>query len=136
MKKTIITLTTALLLLCAPAHAEETTGRVYWFKDGDSFMLDIRRGGRWVEDECRMLHYNTPEMKGKERPLGIVSRRKLMDLMAGRFVHLWWEKRDKYGRMLCEIWLDEGTYINAAMRRWLDEDLRYEGAGKYDHLER
>ena len=87
---------------------------VTWVIDGDS--IRFIKDGAAAEDECRMLHYNAPEMTGPERPEGEKAMRKLISLIKGREVRIWGLERDRYGRLLCEVRLMDGTYINEIMR--------------------
>lgn len=118
-----------LLLIAAPALAEEMQGRVYWYADGDSFKFK----GRHIKDECRMLGYNAPERNEKGPPSGAAAKKKLMSLIDGRDLRISAEKRDKYNRLLCQVWLSDGTHVNQVMRRWL-EAQGYKGVGKYDWM--
>ena len=92
---------------------------VTWVLDGDS--IKFRRisdlGAR--ESECRMLHYNAPEMSRKERRAGRLSLKRLMGLIKGKRVIIWGMGHDRYGRLLCEVRLRDGTYINEIMRESL-----------------
>lgn len=134
MRTLIIFLTVfAASFTASSARAEEFDARVYRVVDGDSFKFE--RLNALVEDECRMLHYNAPEMTGEERPLGRKAFKKMMGLIKFRDVKIKAEKRDKYGRLLCEVTLRDGTDVNALMRRWLTEELKYPGVGRYDWKE-
>lgn len=112
----------ALTLLPSSASAVvegEFEAVVTWVIDGDS--IRFRPVGSSKADECRMLHYNAPEMTGPERPMGRRATRKLIGLIKGRRVHIWGLDRDRYGRLLCEVRLVDGTYINDIMREFLKD---------------
>lgn len=104
--------------------------RVLKIIDGDTF--SFKRPDRKKPDKCRMLHYNAPEMDGPERPQGIKARGELFRLMAGQRVMLRGAKRDKYKRLLCEVRLKDGTYVNDVMREFLKD---YPGRDKYLWME-
>jgi len=112
----------------------EFEATVTWVIDGDSIRFlrisnttglepkgEVVRGPgvHDPEDECRMLHYNAPEMTGPERPAGRKATRRLINLIKGRRVTIWGLERDHYGRLLCEVRLMDGTYINDIMRQFL-----------------
>jgi len=111
----------------APSLAVETIhgefqAVVTWVIDGDS--IRFRRIGSEKEDECRMLHYNAPEMTGRERPEGRKTAKKLIGLIRNRSILVWGLERDRYGRLLCEVRLMDGTYINHIMRDFLKDYKR------------
>lgn len=99
-----------------PVHGE-FEAVVTWVIDGDS--IRFRGDSSKKEDECRMLHYNAPEMTGRERPEGKKATRKLINLIKNKRVLVWGLERDHYGRLLCEVRLMDGTYINDVMRDFL-----------------
>jgi endonuclease YncB( thermonuclease family) len=89
--------------------------------DGDSVKLRIKLSTGTFDDECRMLRYNAPEMTGTERPMGRKAKRKLAGIVKGKKVRVRTDSRDRHGRMLCDMWLTDGTYVNAAMREFLSD---------------
>jgi endonuclease YncB( thermonuclease family) len=126
-----LTLAFVLLLVASPALGKEAQGRVYWYADGDSFKFKYDKG----RDECRMLGYNPPEWNEKGPPSGKAVKKKLMSLIDKKDIRIMSTKRDKYKRLLCDVWLSDGTHVNNVMRTWL-EDKGYKGVGKYDWMER
>ena len=88
--------------------------------DGDTIWADIDLGFyTWKKDEhLRLLGINAPEVRGIERPQGLVARDALAARIMGKEVIIRTEKdsRGKYGRFLAWIWLD-GENIN----RWMVE---------------
>lgn len=124
-----------ILVLASSAMAEEMKGQVYWFADGDSFKFKTRRLNAVIEDECRMLYYNAPEMNEKGSPSGRDAKEQLQKIIGDRdiIIKASHTDRDKYGRLLCEAWLEDGTNVNKAMRTWLEQE-GYKDVGKYDNL--
>jgi endonuclease YncB( thermonuclease family) len=132
--RTLLFISLLVMLPCA-ALAASPEGRVpgefeavvTWVIDGDSIRYKMvgNAPGREPDEkgargpECRMLHYNAPEMTGRERPEGRKATRKLISLIKNKRVMIWGIERDRYGRLLCEVRLLDGTYINEAMRRFL-----------------
>lgn len=83
--------------------------------DGDTVTADIDLGFHvWLHGEkLRLYGIDAPEMRGKDRPRGIVSRDWLRQRILGRevLIHTIRDKRGKYGRYLVRIYLD-GKDIN------------------------
>ena len=86
--------------------------------DGDTCTVDIDLGlHTWIRGEKLRLHrINAPELRGKERPKGILSRDFLKSKIEGKEITIETikDKKGKYGRYLAEIWLEEkpGKFIN------------------------
>lgn len=79
--------------------------------DGDTCTVEIDLGlHTWVKDESIRLHrINAPEVKGEERNAGLVSRDFLRNLILNKEIILKTikDKKEKYGRYLGEIWLQD-----------------------------
>ncbi len=79
--------------------------------DGDTCTVDIDLGlGVWVRGEKLRLHrINAPELTGTDRAKGQRARDHLKSLVEGKDVLLQTikDRREKYGRYLAEIWLEE-----------------------------
>ena len=86
--------------------------------DGDTCTVDIDLGLRaWVRGEKIRLHrINAPEVRGKERQAGLLSRDFLRSQIDGKpvLVQTLKDKKGKYGRYLGEIWLESpsGELVN------------------------
>jgi micrococcal nuclease len=88
--------------------------------DGDTCTVDLDLGlHTWVNGEkIRLNRINAPELRGEERPQGLVSRDFLIEQIQGKdiIIQTIQDKKGKYGRYLGEIWLknddDEWTNIN------------------------
>ena len=91
--------------------------------DGDTVTLDISLGFNVVmhKQKVRLLGINTPEVRGEERELGLVSRDRLRELIDDKDVIIVThrDKGGKYGRLLATIYLD-GVNINQQL---VDEGL-------------
>jgi len=83
--------------------------------DGDTVTADIDLGfNTWRRDErLRLSGINAPEVRGKQRSEGLVSRDALREKILGKEVIICTirDKKGKYGRYLVEIHL-EGLNIN------------------------
>jgi len=117
-----------------PPEADQVTAGMYRYRavvrsvyDGDTITVDVDLGfGVWRHGErIRLYRINTPEVRGPERPQGLVSRDRLRQRIDGREIILETrkDKKGKYGRYLGEIWtLTDAGYIN--INDWLvDEGL-------------
>ena len=113
-----------LLFLVTPivAQAEVDDYDTYTYKativsvyDGDTVTADIDLGFRvWIRDEkLRLSRINTPEVRGVQRPEGLISRDWLRDMILGKEVIIKTikDKKGKYGRYIVEIYFD-GQNIN------------------------
>ncbi len=85
--------------------------------DGDTITVDIDLGlHAWIKGEkIRLNRINSPEIRGVERPKGILSRDFLRGLILNKEIILETikDKKEKYGRWLGEIWLKmDETYVN------------------------
>lgn len=83
--------------------------------DGDTITVDIDLGLKVLVrgEVLRLARIDTPEVRGKERPLGILARDYLRKLILGKEIRIQTvkDKKGKYGRYLAEVWLD-GVNIN------------------------
>ena len=82
--------------------------------DGDTVTLDISLGfGVTMREKIRLLGINTPEVRGKEKLDGLISRDRLRELIDYKDVIIVThkDKGGKYGRLLATIYLD-GVNIN------------------------
>ena len=109
-------------------HYKAVVTSVY---DGDTCTVDIDLGlHAWIRGEKLRLHrINAPELRGKERPKGILSRDFLKSKIEGKEITIETikDKKGKYGRYLAEIWLEEkpGKFTN------INDLIVKEGFAKY-----
>lgn len=91
-----------------PPPKEAIRAKVKRVWDGDTFEALV--GGR--EEKIRLIGVNTPEMY---RPFGPEAKKFTEGLIKGKTVLLSFDvqKRDRYGRLLCYVWLPEGGFLNA-----------------------
>ena len=91
--------------------------------DGDSITVDIDLGfNHWMlNQKIRLFGINTPEVRGLERPSGLIARDRLRELIEGRDIILasHMDRAGKYGRWLGTIYIDD-ININKLL---LDEGL-------------
>lgn len=96
-------LTAAALLLCAftSAFGDELIGRVVGVYDGDT--LTLVTGGR-EQHKIRLAGIDAPE---KRQPFGQQSKSRLSKLAYNRIVRVTWNKRDRYGRIVGKVYLND-----------------------------
>lgn len=84
--------------------------------DGDTLRADVDLGFfTWIKNEqFRLARIDTPEIRGSERPEGLVARDRLRELVLDCDVIIETEKKGKYGRYIAEVFLetDDGTLLN------------------------
>lgn len=91
--------------------------------DGDSLELLIDQGFRqYRREKVRLLECDSPEVTGKEKPLGLEVEKKLTDLleMYNNEVFIQTKKQDSFGRWLCYMstFADHKDTINQKVREW------------------
>ena len=91
--------------------------------DGDSITCDVDLGfGIWMKGQkIRLWGIDTPEIRGEERPDGLISQEWLENKIYGKEIILktYKDKKGKYGRWLGEVFLD-GVNLNQQL---LEEGL-------------
>lgn len=97
-----------LLLISANVHADEIRGKVVSIADGDTItVLDAEK----VQHKIRLEGIDAPE---KGQAFGTKSKEKLSELVGEKEVVVRWEKKDRYGRILGDVHLDD-RLINLEM---------------------
>ena len=102
----------ASLLLTTPtaSAADLLEGRVVRIADGDTLtVLDVDQ----VQRRVRLAGIDAPE---KAQPFGERSRQNLARLTFGKAVEVRWHKKDRYGRLVGQVWV-------------ASPDVRCQGAG-------
>lgn len=89
-------------------HYKAIVQNVY---DGDTCTVDIDLGlHTWIKGEkLRLNRINAPEVTGKERLKGLKSKEYLKSLILNKevFIETIKDKKEKYGRYLAEVWLEQ-----------------------------
>ena len=95
-----------------------TVTKVY---DGDTITVDFDLGFGIIlkKQKIRLLGINTPEVRGPEKPQGIISRDALRQRILGKQVTIQTskDKKGKYGRWLGEVFVEEEN-----INQWLLEE--------------
>ena len=90
-----------LLLFTACAWAETLTGRVVAVQDGDTItVLDAAN----VQHKIRLSGIDCPE---KSQPFGQAAKQSMSDQVFDRDVRVESDKRDRYGRVVGQVWVGE-----------------------------
>ncbi len=111
-KKAINSLIIVLLwILFSNAHAQENWRTCVIVIDGDTIVLD---GNEIV----RLIGIDTPETKDPRKPVQYYGREAYeftKRLVEGKKVRLSYDlnEKDKYGRTLAYVYLEDGTFLNA-----------------------
>lgn len=82
--------------------------------DGDTVTIDVDLGFKiHFTERFRLFGLNAPEIKGKERPEGLVSATALREWCEGKeiLIETIKDKKGKYGRYLAILWLN-GVNLN------------------------
>lgn len=112
---------------------EYTNVKLLRVVDGDTLDFEVDTGfHNKTTQRFRLRGYNSPEVHGQERPMGLAARQRLIDLFDSTLVEdyrLTTFKADSFGRYLCDIKLL--IRDNEATRNWYDlvTYLRQEGWG-------
>jgi micrococcal nuclease len=101
--------------------------------DADTIRVDIDLGmSIWIRNEpLRLARINAPEVRGDEREAGIEAREYLREAVDGHEVVVTTDrdKKGKYGRYVCELWVKDaqGEWIN------MNDRLVAAGHAQYKH---
>ena len=112
---TLIIVLLACGLVSPAADADSLRVKVHWVDDGDTIVV---AGGERV----RYLGINTPEVAHKDKPgepFGEEAKAFNKKLVQGRWVNLELaeQQRDRYGRLLAFVFLEDGTSVNGELIR-------------------
>lgn len=104
----LLPLAVFLFLLPALVGATEFTGKVIGVLDGDT--IDVLHDGR--TERIRLHGIDCPE---KGQAFGQRAKQFTFELVFGKEVKVWDRGRDKYGRTIGEVVLDDGRVLNRAL---------------------
>lgn len=94
-----------------PKAIYQYDARVEKIIDGDTIEFSVDLGFHlYFREHMRLAHYAAPEIKGPERPLGIIAKQRLEELLSpGTIVTIQSHKTEKFGRWLAEVAWNGGT---------------------------
>lgn len=94
-----ISLSLFLLLIPALTAAETLSGRVVRVVDGDTvYVLDAAQ----EQHKIRLAGIDAPE---RGQPFGKKSKQRMSELVAGRDARVDWYKKDRWGRLIGQVWV-------------------------------
>ena len=97
----------SMLVACLALNAQTIQGRVVRVSDGDT--ITILDEGK-VQHKIRLNRIDAPE---KSQAFGEASRKHLANMVANKVVKVEWAKKDKYGRILGEVFVGD---VNANLK--------------------
>jgi micrococcal nuclease len=99
-----ILLVIIFFLSCSTEHQ---TGKVVKVVDGDTFDLMSDKKIR-----VRLFGIDSPE---RGQPFNVKAREFTAELIAGKEVKVAVHNKDRYGRFVCDVYLDDGTSVSAEL---------------------
>lgn len=95
--------------------------------DGDTITCDIFLGLDVVknDEKVRLEGIDAPEVRGIERPEGLISRDALRELIDGKQITVKNHGRGKYGRLIGTLYLDTLNINNWMVRNGYAEKAEY-----------
>src|SRR4030095_10991143 len=97
----------AIILICfLSCSPREETGMVVKVVDGDTF--DLKSGNDKIR--VRIFGIDSPE---REQAFNVKAKEFTAGLIAGKEVRVTIRSKDRYGRSICDVYLGDGTYVNA-----------------------
>lgn len=111
----------AMLVVAPPVWAETFTAKVVGVSDGDTVKVLTEqncdrgkncRSGK-VQYRVRLAEIDTPE---KKQPGGSTAKQTLSDMVFGRMIKVEQIDKDRYGRLIANLYVD-GKWVNAEMVR-------------------
>jgi endonuclease YncB( thermonuclease family) len=85
---------------------EQHTGRVVKVVDGDTFDLMFEE----KKIRVRMFGIDSPE---RGQAFNVKAKEFTASLIAGKEVRVIIRNKDRYGRFVCDVYLNDNTYVNA-----------------------
>jgi micrococcal nuclease len=124
MKKTFLVSLALLFSLCGPNFAADTYYLVQRVVDGDTLKLANKERVRLIgvdtpESQENLKLYKDVERTGRDKKtlldLGRKSKEYTKGLVQGKKIRLEYDvqKKDRYGRTLAYVYLEDGTFLNA-----------------------
>ena len=122
----------------AAVAATSTSATVIKVVDGDT--VDVAILGQ--EERIRLLGINTPETVDPRRPVQCFGKEAsafTKELLSGKTVRLEpdpsQDDRDRYGRLLRHVFLEDGTHVNLKLvAEGYAHEYTYERAGRYQEI--
>lgn len=132
-----VLLTCLLLSVSGQSYAEVLVGQVVGVSDGDTItLLDANK----TQHKIRLAGIDAPE---KAQPFGQTSKKSLSDLIFNKQVNVYWEKKDRYQRIIGKVILGEQDICLEQVKRGMswhykqyERDQTPEDRMRYDLAEK
>jgi micrococcal nuclease len=97
---------------------DEYNAHVEYVYDGDTITVDVELGFTiHKEEKLRLARIDAPELRGEERPQGLISRDALRELLDGEEITFKDEGKGKYGRTIAEVYVQDTINVSDWMVR-------------------
>lgn len=107
------------------------TGKVVNVADGDTFTLLVKNR----QQRVRLASVDAPEQskdaQQRGQPMASASRKALAGMVAGKTLTVQCYEKDRYGRHICNVPLDDGRIVNRVMVQEGMAWANMEGRGKF-----
>lgn len=92
---------------------------------GTMITVTIQLGfGVYKKERLKLKGIETPELRGDQRPFGLISREKLTELVLDQevIIKTFKYKNEKYGRYEADVYIDTKEYGICCVNDWLVEN--------------
>ena len=93
----------------------KTKARFCNIYDGDTCDVVIFYHNQYYRWDCRLLGIDTPEIRSEHKDIAIEAREYLRSLIEGKELYIECHRFDKYGRLLVEMFDEDGISISQKM---------------------
>lgn len=91
----------------------EYNAHVEYVYDGDTITVDVEHGFTvHKEEKLRLARIDAPELRGPERPDGLISRDALRELLNDQDITFKDEGKGKYGRTIAEVYVQDTINVS------------------------
>ena len=103
----------------------EYRAKVIKVYDGDTITVEVVLGfGVYKTEVLRLNGIDAPELRGEERPYGLVTRDKLRELIMDQeiIIKTYKDKKGKYGRYIADVYIEQPEIGIVCVNDWLVEN--------------
>lgn len=91
----------------------EYNAHVEYVYDGDTITVDVELGFTiHKEEKLRLARIDAPELRGDERPQGLIARDALRELIDNKEITFTDEGTGKYGRTIAEVFVNDTINVS------------------------
>ena len=93
--------------------------------DGDTIVFNVNLGFKiWTEVTLRLANIDTPEIRGKERELGLEARDEVVKLLNdAKEIYIFTFKQGKYGRWIGDVLFDGNNLREVLLGKGMGDEL-------------